>query len=302
MSSSFKYLIREGFRNIWTNRLMSFASIGVLVCCLVLMGSAALISVNVSGMMGWLSDQNVVMVFMDESFDGSEEMQAQAESNIMSVGNISKLEFVPRKEAYESIVSSMGGNYDLIMAIDDTGDFLPDAYKVTFSDLTRFEETVVLLQAVDQVLTVSSKSELVVKLRNINQIVTVVGIWVVGLLFIVSLFIITNTIKLTMYVRRLEISIMKSVGATDGFIRTPFLVEGIIIGLVSGLVAFGIVSYVYVTALSAVSSVITFGLVSYDNLWLYCLITFVLAGSMAGSVGSMISISKYLHQEGGINV
>ena len=188
------------------------------------------------------------------------------------------------------------------MAIDDTGDFLPDAYKVTFADLTRFEETVALLQNVDQVLTVSSKSELVVKLRSINQIVTVVGIWVVGLLFIVSLFIITNTIKLTMYVRRLEISIMKSVGATDGFIRTPFLVEGIIIGLVSGLVSFGIVSYVYVTALSAVSSVITFGLVSYDNLWLYCLIIFVVAGSLAGSVGSMISISKYLHQEGGINV
>lgn len=301
MGSSFRYLVREGFRNMWTNRLMSFASVGVLICCLVLMGTAALVSLNVSGLMGWLGDQNVVMVFMDENFDGSEESQASMEATIDAVGNIKEMEFVPRADAYQSIIGKMGGDYELIMSIDDAGDFLPDAYKVTFNDLTKFEETVTLLESLPGVLTVSNKTELVSKLRSINKIITVVGVWVVGLLFLVSLFIITNTIKLTMYVRRLEISIMKSVGATDNFIRLPFMVEGIIIGLVSGLVAFGLVTYVYLTATSAVSSVMAFGVISYSNLWLGCLLSFLGAGILAGAVGSTISIRKYLHNDGGIS-
>lgn len=296
---SFKYLVGEGFRNIWTNRLMSFASIGVLVCCLVLMGSAALISVNISGLMSWLGDQNVVKVFLVDGLtqDQTEEM----ESTIMSVGNIKEIEFVDRQDAYESIINRMTSNPELIMAIDDTGSFLPDAYTVTFADLTKFEETVTLLQSLPNVYAVSDKRELAQKLQSINRVVTVVGIWIVGLLFVVSLFIITNTIKLTMYVRRLEISIMKSVGATDWFIRLPFLVEGMVIGVVSGAVSFGLVAYIYITAMSAVASVLTFGMIAFSKLWLPCLLAFILAGVLAGSFGSLISIRKYLNKEGGLN-
>lgn len=296
---SFKYLVSEGLRNLWTNRLMSFASIGVLICCLVLMGSASLISVNINSVMEWLGDQNVVKVYLVDGLTQDE--TEQMEQNIRDVGNIKTIEFVDRKAAYESIVNRMTSNPELIMAIDDTGDFLPDAYSVTFNDLTRFEETVTLLESLDNVYTVSDKRELAVKLQSINRIVSIVGAWVVGLLFIVSLFIITNTIKLTMYVRRLEISIMKSVGATDWFIRLPFLVEGMVIGLVSGLVSFGVVTYVYLTATSAVSTVLTFGLLAYSKLWGWCLLAFLLAGVLAGSVGSLISIRKYLNQEGGLS-
>ena len=296
---SFKYLVKEGFRSMWTNRLMSVASIGVLICCLVLMGSAALISVNISSVMEWLGDQNVVKVFLVDGL--TQEQTESMRDTIVAVGNIKNIEFVDRKSAYESIINRMSNNPELIMAIDDTGDFLPDAYTVTFEDLTRFEETVTLLEGLDNVYTVSDKRELAQKLQSINRVVTVVGVWVVGLLFLVSLFIITNTIKLTMYVRRLEISIMKSVGATDWFIRLPFLVEGIIIGFISGLVAFGLVSYVYLTAMSAISTVVSFGLMAYSGMWGWCLAAFIIAGILAGSVGSLISIRKYLNKEGGLS-
>lgn len=296
---SFSYLVKEGFRNIWTNRLMSFASIGVLICCLMLMGSAALVSVNITEVMDWLGDKNVIKVFLNDGL--TPEQTEQMESIIMGVGNIESIEFVDRKEAYESIVSRMTDQPELILAIDDTGDFLPDAYTITLIDNGKYGETVTILQSLDNVYAVSDKSDLAGKLESINQVVSVVSVWIVGLLFIISLFIITNTIKLTMYVRRLEISIMKSVGATDWFIRLPFLVEGIIIGLISGLVSFGLVTYIYMTATSAVSTVLSVGLIAYSELWGWCLLIFPGIGVVVGSVGSLISIRKYLMKEGGLS-
>ena len=296
---SFKYLVREGFRNLWANRLMSFASIGVLICCLVLMGSASLVSVNLNSLIDWLGDQNVVKVFLVDGLT-IEQTQAMA-GTIQGVGNIKSIEFVDRQTAYQSIINRMTSNPELIMSIDDTGDFLPDAYTVTFNDLTKFEDTVIKLEALENVYAVSDKSDLALKLQSISRVVTVVSVWIVGLLFLVSLFIITNTIKLTMYVRRLEISIMKSVGATDWFIRLPFLVEGMVIGIISGLTSFGLVAYIYVTATSAVSTVLSFGMIAFSTMWAWVLGIFLLAGILAGSVGSLISISKYLHKEGGLS-
>ncbi|MCL2486426.1 MAG: permease-like cell division protein FtsX, partial [Oscillospiraceae bacterium] len=133
MGSSFKYLIREGFRNMWTNRLMSSASIGVLICCLVLMGSATLVSVNVSSMMGWLGRQNVVMVFMDDSFGGSESEIEVAKARLEKVGNVKFNSYVPRDEAYKNIISRMN-HYEMLNAIDDAGSFLPDAFTLTVLD------------------------------------------------------------------------------------------------------------------------------------------------------------------------
>ncbi len=296
---SFTYLLREGLRNIWTNRLMSFASIGVLICCLMLMGSAALVSINITEVMDWLGDKNVIKVFLNDGL--TQEQTEQMEYIIRDVGNIETIEFVDRKQAYESIVSRMTDQPELILAIDDTGDFLPDAYSITLIDNGKYSETVTILQSLDNVYAVSDKSDLAHKLESINQVVSVVSVWIVGLLFVISLFIITNTIKLTMYVRRLEISIMKSVGATDWFIRLPFLVEGIIIGLISGLVSFGLVTYIYLTATSAVSTVLSVGLIAYSTLWGWCLLIFPGIGVLVGAVGSLISIRKYLMKEGGLN-
>jgi cell division transport system permease protein len=278
---------------------MSFASMGVLICCLLLMGSAALVSVNISSAMGWLGDQNAVMVFLGD--DVTAELSDSVKTQIEAVGNIKTIEFVSREDAFASIMSKLSDDASMVDALSDTAEFLPNAYKVTFDDLSRFEVTVDQIKQIEKIQHVSDKRDFVKRLNGINKVVSVVGLWIVGMLFVVSLFIITNTIKLTMYVRKLEIGIMKSVGATDWFIRLPFLVEGIIIGLFSGIVSFGLVTYVYLTASSAVTSTFTIGIVPYSSFWWIVLLGFLFTGMFAGSSGSLISIRKYLKNDGGIS-
>ena len=305
MFNNFKYLVREGLRNAWANRLMTFASIGVLVCCLVLMGSAVLVSVNITHIMRLFEDKNVVMVFLNDTVSGSDATLtvADVQKKILSVDNVDpdNIEFIPKEKGFSSLMDRFDEKLKIIDTLGDTANILPDAFKVGFRDPTRYETTVQQLKNLPEVYTVRDNREYAQKLMGINQTVTVVGAWIVGLLLVVSLFIITNTIKLTMYVRKLEISIMKSVGATDWFIRMPFLVEGIIIGLVAGLISFGLVSYIYSAAASSITNVLATGVMPYSSMIVNLLIAFIGSGVLSGSIGSLVSIRKYLRNDGGLN-
>ena len=305
MFNNFKYLVREGLRNAWANRLMTLASVGVLVCCLVLMGSAVLVSVNISHAMKWLQDQNVVMVFLNSTVSGSDASYTVSDvrNQILSVDNVDEnnIEFISKEEGFQSLLDRFDEKLRIIDSLGDTANILPDAFRVGFKDPTRYETTVQQLKNLDVVYTVRDNRKYAEKLMGINKTVTVVGVWIVGLLLVVSLFIITNTIKLTMYVRKLEISIMKSVGATDWFIRMPFLVEGIIIGLVAGLISFGLVSYIYSAAASSITNVLATGVMPYSSMIVNLLIAFIGSGVLSGSIGSLVSIRKYLRNDGGLN-
>lgn len=305
MFNNFKYLVREGLRNAWANRLMTFASVGVLVCCLVLMGSAVLVSVNISHVMELFEDKNVVMVFLNDTVSGSDATLtvADVQKKIISVDNVDpdNVEFVPKEKGFSSLMDRFDEKLKIIDTLGDTANILPDAFKVGFKDPTRYETTVQQLKNLPEVYTVRDNREYAEKLMGINQTVTVVGAWIVGLLLVVSLFIITNTIKLTMYVRKLEISIMKSVGATDWFIRMPFLVEGIVIGLAAGLISFGLVSYIYSAAASSITNVLATGVLPYSSMLFKLLLAFIGSGVLSGSIGSLVSIRKYLRNDGGLN-
>lgn len=305
MFNNLKYLVREGLRNTWANRLMSLASVGVLVCCLVLMGSAVLVSVNISHAMVWLEDQNVVMVFLNETVSGSDASLTveDAKQKILSVGNIDKdnVEFVSKEEGFETLMDRFDEKLQIIDSLGDTSTILPDAFRVGFEDPTRYETTVEQLKNLDIVYTVRDNREYAEKLMGIKNTVTVVGVWIVGLLLVVSLFIITNTIKLTMYVRKLEISIMKSVGATDWFIRMPFLVEGITIGFTSGVISFILVAYIYSAATSAISSIMSSGVLPFMSMIGWLLLAFLGSGILSGAIGSLVSIRKYLKDDGGVS-
>ena len=305
MFNNFKYLVREGLRNAWANRLMTFASIGVLVCCLVLMGSAVLVSVNITHVMQLFDDKNVVMVFLNETVSGSDAAMtvADVQKKILSVDNVDpeNIEFVPKEKGFSTLMDRFDEKLKIIDTLGDTANILPDAFKVGFKDPTRYETTVQQLKNLPEVYTVRDNREYAEKLMGINQTVTVVGTWIVGLLLVVSLFIITNTIKLTMYVRKLEISIMKSVGATDWFIRMPFLVEGIVIGLTAGLISFGLVSYIYSAAASSITDVLATGVLPYSTMLFKLLLAFIGSGVLSGSIGSLVSIRKYLRNDGGLN-
>ena len=305
MFNNFKYLVREGLRNAWANRLMTFASVGVLVCCLVLMGSAVLVSVNITHVMELFEDKNVVMVFLNDTVSGSDATLtvADVQKKILTVDNVDpeNIEFVPKEKGFSSLMDRFDEKLKIIDTLGDTANILPDAFKVGFKDPTRYETTVQQLKNLPEVYTVRDNREYAEKLMGINQTVTVVGAWIVGLLLVVSLFIITNTIKLTMYVRKLEISIMKSVGATDWFIRMPFLVEGIVIGLIAGLISFGLVSYIYSAAASSITDVLATGVLPYSSMLFNLMIAFIGSGVLSGSIGSLVSIRKYLRNDGGLN-
>ena len=305
MFNNFKYLVREGLRNAWANRLMTFASVGVLVCCLVLMGSAVLVSVNITHVMELFEDKNVVMVFLNDTVSGSDATLtvADVQKKILTVDNVDpeNIEFVPKEKGFSSLLDRFDEKLKIIDTLGDTANIRPDAFKVGFKDPTRYETTVQQLKNLPEVYTVRDNREYAEKLMGINQTVTVVGAWIVGLLLVVSLFIITNTIKLTMYVRKLEISIMKSVGATDWFIRMPFLVEGIVIGLIAGLISFGLVSYIYSAAASSITDVLATGVLPYSSMLINLLIAFIGSGVLSGSIGSLVSIRKYLRNDGGLN-
>lgn len=304
MFNNFKYLVREGLRNAWSNRLMTLASVGVLVCCLVLMGSAVVISVNITAAMKWLQGQNVVMVYLNDVVSGSDAVSytpGDVKNMIMDIDNVATAEYISKDEGYKELMARFEEKHELMEALKDSDNILPNAFKVTFRDQSRYESTIQQLKNLDVVYSVRENKEYADKLNGINKTVMVVGIWIVGLLLVVSLFIITNTVKLTMFVRKLEISIMKSVGATDWFIRMPFLVEGVVIGVAAGIISFGLVSYIYSAATSALAKYVTTGALSYGKIAPWLLLAFLGCGILSGAFGSFVSIRKYLKDDGGVS-
>ena len=293
--SSIRYLLREGFRNLWQNRFMAVASIGVLVSCLRLTGGAYLIFANIDHIFDWVYEQNVVVAFADA--DCTEEEITQLEEKIKSITNVASVEHRSKDQLLEEMADSMPGAIFEDLKEDNP---LQDAFIIAFSDLSKFDATLMQIQEIPHVEDVKNNAELAGQLTKIRQVVLAVGGWIIGILLLVSLFIIANTIKLTVYNRRLEIYIMKSVGATRAFIRTPFVIEGVVLGLLSGLLSYGILYFVY----DRLAGMLTFGgnmvqLLPFSSVWWIMLIGFLVAGVLTGMCGSAISMGKYLKEEGG---
>jgi len=296
-SKNLGYLTGEGIRNIGTNRLMSVASIAVLMSCLILIGSAFLIFVNIDALLGNIEEQNVIMVFVD--LDADADTVNKVKSDIEAVDNISGCEFVSRQSAYESVVSSLGENSALIQDADTS--FLPDGFKVTVTDMQYFAQTVASLKQIENVYSIRENTDLANKLENIRNSVTYICIGIIVILLIVALFIIANTVRITMFSRRLEISIMKAVGATNWFIRWPFLIEGISLGVISAVISIGVLWLIYFfvsDALLAIFGILGNGLVSFMSYGLWIFIAYIATGIITGGLGSVISIRKYLKEQG----
>ncbi len=294
-----RYLTHEGIRNIGINRLMSVASVAVLMSCLVIMGFAVMLFLNVDSLLQHIEAQNVVMVFCD--VDASAEDIENTRLKLSTIENISSCEFVSKEDAFEAIKVSLGDNAEILKNIDN--DFLPAGYRVTITDMALFEETVSKISSVETVDDIQQNGALASKLEEIRSAVTYISIGVIIVLFVVSMFIIANTVRITMFSRKLEISIMKAVGATNWFVRWPFLVEGLVIGLISSVVSFAVLAVLY-SALSGPFSSI-FGLLGniVVNFWDYALIIFggfVLISVITGGFGSLISMRKYLKEQGSV--
>ena len=328
--SSVRYLIKEGFKGAWANRLMSLASIGVLVACMVVIGLAILISENVNVAIGNLEQQNVVMVYMkdynwalySDNFDSSEDAAENADENgisesdyvihsedeakalcdkISTLNNVASVEYVSSESGLESVKANMlEGQSEYFTFLDDEyGNPLSAAAKVTMTDMSLFDDTIEQIKTIDGVDTIQSQSDLADQITAVKQGIYVAGIWIIAILIAISLVIVSNTIRVTMYNRKLEISIMKAVGATNAFVRIPFVIEGILIGLISALISEGLLYFCYRVATETISTTLgTSDIVKYGDVALNLLLVFVCIGVFAGMLGSVIMISKYLKREG----
>lgn len=289
----FGYLAKEGLKNVWSNRIMSIASVCVLVSCLVLTGAASLFSINVAQVVESVGKTNETTVYIKS--DVSQLEAVYIGKDIEKVSNVVSATFYSKEDAFKQYKDELGE--ELFDKIEDRNP-LPDAFIVVMDDLSKYDETVANIEKIDGVDKVNDHRALAKKLTDISNLVNVVCIGVVSALMIISIFIIANTIRATMYSRRFEISIMKSVGATNWFVRMPFLVEGIIIGLISAAVSTGGIALLYEAVMSAITSMIPFKYIPLGNVILYVALAFVIAGVVIGFFGSFISIRKYLKKEG----
>lgn len=294
-----RYLTREGIKNIATNRLMSVASIAVLMSCLVLIGSAVLIFLNVDVLLQNIEDQNVIMAFVELESDDA--VVQKAKQDIEALNNIASCQYISKEAAFNMVIDSLGENSAIIDGEANT--FLPDGFKITVADMNFFKTTVDQIKAIDNISSVQQNSDLATRLEEIRTAVTYVCFGIIILLFIVSLFIIANTVKVTMYTRKLEISIMKAVGATNWFIRWPFLIEGVFIGIISALISMVVLFLIYTLvsdSLLSIFGILGNGLVNFWDYALYLFGGFIIISVITGGLGSIISIGKYLKEQGSV--
>lgn len=293
------YLTREGFKNIWVNRFLSVATILVLVACLVIVGTGSLIFFNINTLLDLIEGQNVVMVYVqDEATDyETESLGLQLED----MSNVKNVEFVPREVAFENQKEQFGEKAALLDGL--SAEILPDAYKVTVKDLSMFDNTVKAIEEMPSVLQVRENSDLASKVETVRNAVSYICIGIIAILFFVSMFIVSNTIRITIYNRRLEISIMKAVGATNSFIRWPFVVEGMLLGLISAAVSLALEYLVYSVALiwfADVMAILGGTPVEFLDYLGFFVIVFVFIGVVIGTTGSIISLNKYLKEHNNV--
>ena len=290
------YFIKEGFSSIFSHGLMSFAAVCMIVACLIIMGSFSLLAVNVDNMLSHLEDENEFLAFIDEDYT-DDQIRALMEQ-VRALDNVGSdsgsVTFVSREQAKRDYLKGHESD-GLYVNIPDK--VFRDRLSIHVKDLERFSETVDAVDALPGVVNHRAASEVAEGFVAVRNAVTALAYVLIGILAAVSLFIISNTTRLAAFARREEIAIMKMCGATDGFVRWPFIVEGLILGIMGAVLAFFLQWAVY----GAVSRALVeggaadlFGLMAFSDLWRRVLAVFVLSGSVIGALGSSFAIRKFL--------
>ena len=288
------YLLKEGIRGIFLHGFMSFAAIVVTVACLLIVGTFSILVYNVNNMVDELDRSNEVMVYIDESYD--EQKCNNVGTQINQIENVYRSDFVSREDALESFVSDHDNDpaFAGVQAED-----LRHRYVVKLTDNNLMEQTVKEIEAIEGVVNINAPYELAEGFTTLRNVLQLVSGGIIAVLLLVSLLIISNTVKLSMYDRKDEIAIMKMVGATNGFIRLPFVVEGFILGMVGAGVAFGLEWLLYDLLLNKINDIGSmaqlFQFAPFKELLLPMVATFGATGLFVGMVGSWTSIRKFMN-------
>ena len=285
------YFIGQALSGLWRNGVMSFASIAVLMSCLVVIGGFSLLVETINLNLEQFGVLKEIVVFCDK--DATEDEIVAIGDKIGKLDNIEKIERVTKEEGLEYMKSK----YDVYADVTNELNPLPDRYDITYIDNDKVSELVYQLRQIDGITKVNNRFELATTLENFKSGIMLVFVWFLIILAVVSIFIIINTIKLSVFSRRNEISIMRYVGATGWFISLPFVFEGIIIGLFASVCAYFIEWYIYsyietlvMTDLQMIT-IMQFSSIGNIVLW-----GFIGIGVVTGIIGSCISLNKYLKQ------
>jgi cell division transport system permease protein len=287
------YLLKEGIRGIFLHGLMSFAAVCVTVACLLIVGSFSALVYNVNIIVDDLNRTSEVLVYIDEALPEAEAQQITTQ--IGHIDNVWQAQFVSREEALEQFIKDHSGS-DALAGIDAS--VLRHRIVVTLEDNSQMETTVRLIEMIPGVAKISAPYELAAGFTAMQDVLQIVSVGVIAILLVVSLLIISNTVKIAMYDRRDEIAIMKMVGATNGFIRMPFVVEGFVLGMVGAGIAFGLQWFLYdalQNRIEAVDVLEMFKMVPFEQLLMPMAIVFGAAGMFVGILGSHTSIRKFLN-------
>ena len=287
------YYVSEGFHSIFTHGFMSFAAVCMIVACLLIMGSFTLLAVNLDNTLGDLESENEMLVYIDDTL--TQDQARALQPTLAQVDNVSQLTFVTKEAALADFKAKHGDTTSVLN--DLPNEALRDRYRVHVVDIELMKQTKAALEQVEGVGFVNAATEIADGFVMVRNIATAVALVLIGILMIISLFIIANTIKLATFYRREEIAIMKMCGATDGFIEWPFVVEGMLLGLTGALIAFfaqwGLYQMVAKFAVQG-NGLSLVNMISYGTMAPTILAVFCGVGAFIGVAGSLFAIRKFL--------
>ena len=289
---NFGYFVHEGLSNMFSHGFMSFAAIGITVACLLIMGTFTLVAVNANELLHTLEQENEILAYVDDTYTDA---QSKAlESKLEALPNVASVTYISKEEAMESFKAQYPDE-EVFQDLDP--EILQDRYAIKVADLTKQAQTKEQVENVEGITDVNAYEEITSGFITVRNVATVVCVALIAILFIVSVFIISNTIKLTTFDRREEIAIMRMVGATNGFIRWPFVYEGFMLGLLGAVIAFFLQWALYAAVARGVDSNDTLQLIRvlpFSELWAPVAAVFALAGIIIGVGGSLSAIRKFL--------
>ena len=298
--SGVKYLADQGVENIWKNKMMAFATFCVLLISLLLVGMAGLFYVNVNSMIQGLGSQNEVVVLMQ--LGTTDEQNTAAQGAIAAIENVDTIDFISKEEALDRQRTNLPSAQRIFNDyIGDDASFMPDGFSVTVKNNDQIADTTAEIAAIDGVQSANASPQISEFLRELRRVVSLIAGAVIIALAVVSMIIISNTTKASVFARREEIQIMKYVGATNAFIRMPFFVEGMVTGFVAGVGSFFITWAVYRSIYNVLINqsmlMNTFGagsLIPFNKIRIIVLIAYIVVGAFIGALGSVISTRKHI--------
>ena len=290
------YLLGEGFRNVFKNKKSTGASLIIMCATMLIFGLFFVIGENVNYIMEEVEAQQGMQVFLNK--DATEEQIQQAGEQIRAIDYVATAQYVSKEDALNSLKERFGENGDLLNGYYEKNPLKP-SYVVTLTDLEQSDNVYAQIDQLDNVSNIEVRDKTIDALIGVANGIRIVSGVILILLIVISIFIIANTIKLTVHARRKEISIMKYVGATNGFIRWPFIVEGIIIGVISAMISIVLLGVSYNFAIdklldSSVATMVSFNLLTFSDMFALVLTVYLILGIGIGVIGSAISMRKYL--------